>query len=158
MTVYLNNVRESIEHVKTRSQWDRAVKGYALEMLDNVRMDRGNLPMGQVRIGTLINHVVGNRFAVSQASILTHLRIVDGLCHDASWGGNFRIYNDELADTFYTPGVKRRATRKDGSVNPEFGGRHLLNRQARAIFQALLIIARHCDKLTDFDKFNEGAV
>lgn len=158
MTVYVNNVIESVKHEKTRSKWDRAVKDYALEMLENVRTDRGDLPMGQVRIGTLINHVKGNAYAVTRAAFNMNCQEIDRLCHDVSWGGNFRIYNDELADTFYTPSAKRHATRKDGSVNPEVGGRHLLDRQARAIFRALLVIARHRDKLTEFDQFNEGAV
>lgn len=158
MTVYVNNVIESVKHEGTRSKWDRAVMGYALEMLENVRTDRGDLPIGQVRIGTLINHVEGNAYAVSRAVLNTHCQEIDRLCYEASWGGNFRIYNDELADTFYTPSVKRRATRVDGSVNPEVNGRHLLDRQARAIYRALLVIARHADKLTEFDQFNEGAV
>lgn len=153
MTVYVNNVIESVEHIKARSQWARAVKGYALEMLENVRTDRGDLPMGQVRIGTLINHIEGNPYAVTRAVLNTHCLDIDRLCHDVSWGGNFRIYNDELADTFYTPSVKRRATRVNGSINPNVSGRHLLDVQTRAIFQALLIIARHADKLTEFDQF-----
>lgn len=69
----------------------------------------------------------------------------------ASYGGSWLIYDEDIAERLATPsGIKSR-TRKDGSLNQMANARETwLDVQARALYQASNRVLRQAKKQVDF--------
>ena len=139
MTEKVKAIKERIQAKETRSLWQKNIKDYAVQMLDSCNED---FKVDTLNVGDLVNHVDGNKYPLTWATFVKNRVDIMRICNDASWGGNFLVYNCELAETFYTPSILKRATHKDGDVNVRVGGIHLLDRQTRCLFQAVKLIIR----------------
>lgn len=107
---------------KCRGTWDNAVNAYAAELAESLdNWDKQPESVGELR-GMLLN-------GASDWSAY-------------SWGGCSLVYNWDIAERLCSPSELRRLTRKDGTLNEEPRGVHLLEYQARALFQAANRVAR----------------
>lgn len=126
-----------------RSYWGRAVQSDAIDMIENVLSDCGHVVDG-VFSGTLseflasvVNHVgIINAKIESVYSCMPYIK-------ESSRGGNWLIYNDDIAAHYCTPSELKRVTHKDGTIRDHANSREdWLDVQARAHYQALIRIMR----------------
>lgn len=118
-----------------KSAWSRGVKSYALEMLEKI--EDTDAQADTITLGDLINHV-GYKFI--KIGCFTGAL---GACSEMSWGGKFEIYSEDIAQRLATPSEIKKCTHKNGSFRNEFGKIHWLDIQARAIYQAVMLIQRN---------------
>lgn len=117
-----------IEVRKERSAWSKGVKDYALEMVedfDNNQLDDLNLiaPCD-------LNYYV-KKLCLNGASDFKEL----------SYGGNYLIYDEDIAKRLSTKSELKSVTHKDGSLREKGNKRETwLDVQARALYQAYLLI------------------
>jgi len=117
----LKRIKESINATSTRSQWSKAVKEYALELLESLEnnpslcdeFDEG-MP---IREGDLL----------SGASDW----------NEYSYGGCSLIYSQDIAERLCTPSEYKKT--KQGARNPNTS-EDWMQCQARALFQASNIV------------------
>lgn len=122
-------VTEKVEQTKTRSAWDRGVKAYALEMLEEMAFN--------AKHGYLAIDVFSNRKTLREA-------LLNGASDwsEYSWGGCSLIYDGEIAERLCTPSALKKA--HGGECKPN-ASEEWLDTQARALRQAAgLILDRSC--------------
>ena len=110
-----HEITQSIEATNPRSAWGRAVKVYALELLEECKEP---LPRNLER--ELLNG----------AESWNHF----------SYSGNSLIYDKDIAERLCSPSELKRC--RGGARQPR-GGETWLDAQACALFQAARLIARH---------------
>ena len=118
-----------------KSTWERGVKSYALEMLENV--EDTTAPACTLTLGQLINHVGYNSVKIGMFANQYNA------CQEVSWGGNFEIYNGDIAERLASPTEIKKCTRKDGSLRNPNSRESWLDVQTRAIWQAIMLIQRN---------------
>ena len=118
MEINLEAIKNAIESRKNRSAWDKGVTLYALELLDNLR----DLP------------AAGDRQEIKKA-------LLNGASDwsEYSYGGCALIYDGDIAARLCSPSEFRRT--RGGQWNPN-RRENWLDVQARALFQACLLICR----------------
>lgn len=118
--VTIKNLIEQVENMKTHSAWERGVKAYALELLDEVRegIDGGYFYEDDLN-----------------APRVLHKMLLNGASDwkQFSWGGCGLIYNGDIAKRLCAP-YEMRLTR-NGEKKPN-RREEWLDTQARALFQA----------------------
>jgi hypothetical protein len=114
----INELRAAIENEKARSAWDKAVKAYALELIEE--MD-GN-----------------QEFYGSPADKKELLNGADSW-HQYSWGGCSLIYDGDIAARTCSPSELKKT--KNGENRPN-AQEEWLDVQARALSQAERLIIR----------------
>lgn len=134
------NIEELKKKVRTektpRSKWENAVRGYALEMLDNIEDE--TRPADSLNLGELVNHC---RYTPVKIGMFS--RYAWNAAKETSDGGRFLIYTHDIANNLATPSELKRCTRKDGSLRDPNPRETWIDCQARAVFQALLMIQRN---------------
>lgn len=116
-------IKTWVESSSCRSHWERAVRDYALEMID--QCDRTNITSYK----QLLNH--------GDAKNMKDYAIARAL----SEGGCFEICDAAIAKRLCTPSQLKRHTRKDGTVR-DLPRETWLDVQTRAVYQAILLIKR----------------
>ena len=112
-TKTIRDVIDAIRAPKCRGKWSEGVKEYALEMLEREDID-ADAPADTLNAGELLNHVGAIPIKIG----MFHGYGVWGYCRDVSWGGTFRIYNDEVAQTLCTPATIKRKTSRTAGTSP----------------------------------------
>lgn len=134
------NIEELKEKVRTeatpRSKWEKAVRGYALDMLDNI--EDTTRPADSLNLGELVNHCGYTPVKIGMFNAHAW-----AAAKETSEGGNFLIYTHDIAENLATPSELKRYTRKDGSLRDPNPRETWLDCQTRAVFQALLMIQRN---------------
>lgn len=110
-------IRALIEEKRIRSAWDRAVKEYALELLEDVTDD--DTANERMLKKALLNGAVDWK--------------------QYSWGGCSLIYDAEIAARCCTPSELKRTHNGERRPNK---GEEWLDVQARALYQAAVLILR----------------
>lgn len=132
----IEELEKKIAGYVPRSKWESAVKGYALDMLNNVEdMTR---PADSLNLGELVNHC-----GYTSVKIGTFHAHAWSAAKESSEGGNFLIYTQDIAKNLATPSELEKCTRKDGSLRDPNPRETWLDCQTRAVFQALLMIHRN---------------
>ena len=109
-----NIIREAIEARKTRSAWDKGVKQYAMELVDNLEtLDDDDLESVQMVKKALLN-------GASDWS-------------EYSWGGCALIYDGDIAERLCSPSELKKT--HNGERKPN-ASEEWLDTQARALYQA----------------------
>lgn len=121
-----NIIRSIIESQKTRSAWNKGVKAYALELVDN--LDEAILN-GYFNEEDLESPKMLDRQLLNGASDWNHY----------SWGGCALIYNEDIAKRLCTPTELKKTD--NGSRRPN-ANEEWLDTQARALCQASAAVAR----------------
>ena len=143
VSINLNWLVSQLSKEKVRSCWDRAVKSDAIDMIERVKSDCDHIVDG-VFSGTVseflascVNHVgIINAKIESVYSCMPYI-------NESSHGGNWLIYNDDIAAHYCTPSELKRVTHKDGTIRDHANSREdWLDVQARAHYQALIRIMR----------------
>lgn len=124
------------------SHWSRAVKDDAINLVNDL-FSSDNVHNGIFE---------GNRSELL-ASLINHVGCInDKVCfirdpkfrnylHEAVYGGNFLIYDDDIAERYCTPSELKKVTRKDGSIRDHANSsENWLDVQERAIRQAIRLI------------------
>jgi len=114
----ISQLRKAIEASPARSAWDKGVKLYALEIIQELPADK--------------------EFYSSPADKKDLLNGADDW-HQYSEGGCSLIYNQDIAERLCSPSEYRRT--KEGK-NPPNARENWLDVQARALYQASLLICR----------------
>jgi hypothetical protein len=136
--INLNSLISELTKEKARSYWSRAVKSDAIDMIERVLSDSDNV----------VNGVFSGSLSEFLASCVNHVGIVTDKIEsvyscmpyikEASHGGNWLIYNDDIAEHYCTPSELKKVTHKDGTIRDHANTREdWLDVQARAHYQAL---------------------
>jgi hypothetical protein len=114
----IKNLREAIESEKAQSAWDKGVKEYALELIEEWDDER--------------------EFYGSPADRKDLLNGADDW-KQYSWGGCALIYNSDIAKRLSSPSELKKT--RDGERRPN-ASEEWLDTQARALYQASNLIVR----------------
>lgn len=114
----VNEIRARLEAVKTRSCWDRGVKGFALDLLESYEniceyCEHDGQPIPELNEETLLNGAADWR----------------AYCY----GGCALIYDGDIAKNLCTPSELKRTDNGSKAPNDREGWQDM---QARAYFQA----------------------
>lgn len=109
-----------IEAAPARSAWAKGVRDLALQILEY--LDITELTRDDIRKGVLLNGAHS--------------------WQDYAYGGSCLIYNEDIARTLCTPSELRRCTRRDGGLRNPNSRETWMDVQARALFQANILISR----------------
>lgn len=112
----INNIRTAIENTKPRSAWDRGVKIYALELLEDIPGD--SVPASREDL---------------RAALLNGARD----WKQYSWGGCALVYDEDIASRLCTPSELKKT--RNGERRPN-AREEWLDVQARALRQAASLI------------------
>lgn len=117
----LKRVEKSINATSTRSQWSKAVKEYALELLESLEN----------------NPSLCNEF--DEGMPIRERDLLSGASDwkEYSYGGCSLIYNQDIAERLCTPSEYKKT--KQGARNPNTK-EDWMQCQARALFQASNIV------------------
>lgn len=120
-------ITEKVEAHKTRSAWDRGVKTYALEMLEEMAFN--------ARHGYLDMDAFSNRKTLRKA-------LLNGASDwsQYSWGGSALIYDGDIAERLCTPSELKKT---HGGERKPNASEEWLDTQARALGQAAGMILDH---------------
>ena len=118
----LNKVRAIIEAKKTRSAWNKGVKAYAEELLDNL-----DYMSEEEQADAFSNNRMLERALLNGASDWNQY----------SWGGCSYCYDSQIAKALCNPSELKRTD--NGRKEPN-KSEHWLDVQARALFQACELI------------------
>ena len=121
--VYFVNY-ERLENCKTRSKWSRGVKEYAFELLENIEDNLDGFESIDELREALLNGA--NNW------------------EQYSWAGCSLVYNKDICKRLATPSEQKR--KRNGQLNPN-SYEDWLDVQARALFQAFLLIKRYAEKV-----------
>lgn len=113
------NIRAAVAASKTRSAWERGVRTYALELLDNIGDD--------------------DAFSNSRMLHKALLNGADGWSH-YSWSGCALCYDGDIAARLCTPSELKKT--RNGQRKPN-AHEEWLDTQARALYQAERLIIRY---------------
>ena len=121
----INEIRNAIDNIRTRSAWSAGVKTYADEILDN---------LAAAEAEHRINMTIATRQDLEAAA----------LCgaddwNAYSWGGCSLIYDSDIAATLCTPSELKRT--RNGERRPN-SREEWLDVQARALYQACEMVCR----------------
>jgi hypothetical protein len=97
-----------------RSTFDKAVRNYQLEMLEsiidnNYRDVNKDSDVSQVKISHLLNHADGDFLSIADKATKEQWAKVRSLCHEASYGGNFLVYTEDVMENLYPKSKWTRA-------------------------------------------------
>lgn len=125
----VNEIRERLEAVKTRSCWDRGVKGFALNLLRSYidiceYCDNNGRPIPELNEETLLNGADD----------------WNAYCY----GGGALIYDGDIAEALCTPSMLKK---KDGGRQDPNAGEIWMDVQVRAYYQAFRLL-KSCVKST----------
>lgn len=109
---------EKIEQVKARSAWDKGVKLYAHELIEDVEMDE--LPANRIDMKIVLLNGAGT-------------------WERYSWSGNSLIYDEDICKRLCPPSEQKR--KKYGELRPN-SREEWLDTQARALYQAFRLVCR----------------
>jgi hypothetical protein len=117
---------------KARDHFHRGVTEYAKEMLESV-IDgdyeiNGKCDISELKVSHLLNHIGGDSIAVCDRWSVDDVVKVRYLCSQASFGGNFLIYDADILERLCPISQRRRNMSK------------AMELQTRALFQAVKII------------------
>jgi hypothetical protein len=117
----LKRIEKSIKANKTRSQWSKAVKEYALELLESLEN----------------NPSLCSEF--DEGMPIRERDLLNGASDwfEYSYGGCSLIYNQDIAERLCTPSEYKKT--KQGARNPS-ANEDWMQCQARALFQASNIV------------------
>ena len=143
VSINLNWLVSQLSKEKVRSCWDRAVQSDAIDMIERVKSDCGHV----------VNGVFSGTVSEFLAAVVNHVGIINSKIEtvyscmpyikESSHGGNWWIYNDDIAAHYCTPSELKRVTHKDGTIRDHANSREdWLDVQARAHYQALIRIMR----------------
>ena len=109
----IKDLYNEIKNETAKSQFGRGVIAYALEMLDAVIAGdysdvNGDSEITALNLGHLINHVDGNPYKLNKIWGTDALRKVESVCREASMGGNFIIYDEEILERCCPPSQRKR--------------------------------------------------
>ena len=121
----ISKIKTWIENESCRSHWERAVRDYALEMID--QCDRTDITSYK----QLLNH--------GDAKNMKDYAIARAL----SEGGCFEIYDSDIAKRLCTPSELKRVLRKDGTVR-DLPRESWLDVQTSAVNQAIFLLRSAC--------------
>jgi len=121
----INEIRNAIDNIRTRSAWSAGVKTYADEILDNIATAEAE---------HRINMAIATRHDLETAA----LNGADNW-NVYSWGGCSLIYNSDIAATLCTPSELKRT--RNGERRPN-SREEWLDVQARALYQAYKMVCR----------------
>ena len=133
----VNTIRENIINTKCRSAWERGVREYALELVDELD---NNISAGYVDADVVASPRMLERELLSGASGW----------QEYSWGGCALIYNGDIAERLCTASELKRTNYGERRPN---AGEDWLDTQARALYQAarmILRFARNAEVCTEF--------
>lgn len=127
----IKELNEKICAENPRSCWEKGVKSYAIEILENLTVDNchigENTVFESVKLSDLLNHVDAENLGIWKT------------CNAVSWGGNFEIYDTEIARRLCTPSELKKTRNGEKAPNSK---EQWLDVQTRAIFQAVNMIYR----------------
>lgn len=114
----IKELRDAIENEKVRSAWDKGVKEYALELIEEMGADQ-----------------------MMKGDKLDHDTLLNGAddWKQYSWGGSALIYDGDIAERLCSPSELKKT--KNGERRPN-ANEEWLDVQARALFQAERMIVR----------------
>ena len=143
VSINLNWLVSQLSKEKVRSCWDRAVQSDAIDMIERVLSDCDHIVDGVFSgtvsefLAAVVNHVgIINSKIETVYSCMPYIK-------ESSHGGNWLIYNDDIAAHYCTPSELKRVTHKDGTIRDHANSREdWLDVQARAHYQALIRIMR----------------
>ena len=126
----IKDLYTAIQNETAKSQFGRGVITYALEMLDKIIAGdysdaNGDTEVTALNLGHLINHVDGNNYQLNKIWDKNALVNVESLCREASMGGNFIIYDEEILERCCPPSQRKR------------NRNHSRDIETRAIFKAV---------------------
>lgn len=136
-------ISELSKEKAARSYWSRAVQSDAISMIERMLSDSDNVVNG-VFSGTLSEFLAScvNHVGIINAKIESVWSCIPYI-NESSRGGNWLIYNDDIAAHYCTPSELKRVTHKDGTIRDHANSREdWLDVQARAHYQALIRIMR----------------
>lgn len=116
----IEKIRETIENKPVRSAWNRGVKSYAVDLLDELAE---NIQSGYIDPADL------------ESPALLKKALLNGAADWAqySWGGCSLIYDGDIAERLCTPSELKR--KRGGDLQPN-SRETWLDVQARALYQA----------------------
>lgn len=127
----INTLIARIEETSLRSAWDKGVKLYALELLEDLR-----------------EGIAGGYY--DDASVLVLSELAEALLNGArswaqySWGGSSLVYDGDIAERLCTPSELKR---KKGGELRHNSREEWLDTQARALHQASRLIRCHANRI-----------
>ena len=117
----ISKIKTWIEQISCKSHWERAVREYALEMID--QCDETDITSYK----QLLNHA-GAKNMEDYA-----------IAKDLSEGGCFEISNAAIAKRLCTPSQLKRYMHKGGTVR-DLSHESWIDAQARAVYQAICLL------------------
>lgn len=107
-------LKAKIADMKKASAWGKAMKTYALECLEYAEQCgvKDDTEADKISLGSLMNHVGGNAIKIGT----WHSRAALDIIKEASEGGNFLIYNEDIAKRLCSPSHFKAMHRKDGTL------------------------------------------
>ena len=121
----INEIRNAIDNIRTRSAWSAGVKTYADEILNNIATAEAE---------HRIDMTIATRHDLETAA----LGGADNW-NVYSWGGRSLIYNNDIAATLCTPSELKRT--RNGARRPN-SREEWLDVQARALYQTCEMVCR----------------
>ena len=125
MSNNITKIKTWVENESCRSQWERAVRDYALWIIS--KCDKKNITSYK----QLLNHCGAARMSDY------------AIARDLSEGGCFEIWDGDIAKRLCTPSELKRVLRKDGTVR-DLPHESWIDVQTRAVYQAILLLERAC--------------
>lgn len=119
--VKLADLAKEVRKINVRSTWNKGIKSWALDLLEDVE-DAG--------------FTVFSSFKEFKETALNGAENWAQYCY----GGCALIYDADIMKTFCTPSEIKRYTRKDGSLKDPNKNEIWMDIQARAAFQASIMI------------------
>ena len=97
-----------------KSTWARGIKAYMLEMLESIINGdypglNGDSDVSQVKLSNLINHCGGDFLSLTDTTNSETWGKVKDLCREASNGGNFLIYNEDIMERLFPKSARTRS-------------------------------------------------
>lgn len=107
-------LKTRIINMKKTSAWGKAVKAYALECLEFAELCgvKPDTPADELSLGDIVNHVGGNAIKIGT----WHGRAALDIIKASSEGGNFLVYNEDVAERLCSPAQFKAMHRKDGTL------------------------------------------
>ena len=121
---YIEELTDRIETTRTRSAWDRGVKAYALELLEDLRENLSYYSLEEFASPRIFGKCLLNG---------AHN------WYEYSWGGCSYIYSEDIARRLCTPSELRRLDNGHRLPNSR---EEWLDTQGRALRQAAYLIER----------------
>lgn len=109
----IKDLYNEIKNETAKSQFGRGVIAYALDMLDPIISGdysdvNGDSEITALNLGHLLNHVDGNCYSLNTSWDKTAFAKAESLCSEASLGGNFIIYDEEILERCCPPSQRKR--------------------------------------------------